>query len=260
MERPEKFYGKPSEGFEKTKRLAAQLLELCQTAAPALPEDLKDACRELEQRYEESTFRVVVLRMFSRGKSTFLNALIGRRLLYESDREATGAITLLRNSPPLYRGGPFTVLLKSLEAVDDAFYTRMLHPEGSPSQEELRRRSWFDAFRQVLARRLEQGEPRPAAGGHSEGCGRLHLPPVHPGGGLLPLRMSAAHRAATPVGQRRVKNHGGRCEQGLPEPDRTVLSVYETKYPGDLRTLVLLRLRSAACLHREETVNANLKM
>ena len=108
MERPEKFYGKPSEGFEKTKRLAAQLLELCQTAAPALPEDLKDACRELEQRYEESTFRVVVLRMFSRGKSTFLNALIGRRLLYESDREATGAITLLRNSPPLYRGGPFT--------------------------------------------------------------------------------------------------------------------------------------------------------
>ena len=182
MERPEKFYGKPSEGFEKTKRLAAQLLELCQTAAPALPEDLKDACRELEQRYEESTFRVVVLRMFSRGKSTFLNALIGRRLLYESDREATGAITLLRNSPPLYRGGPFTgrdglseeqaqvirqamdqtgaviflVLPESLEAVGDAFYTRMLQPEGSPSQEELRRRSWFDAFRQVLARRLEQ--------------------------------------------------------------------------------------------------------
>lgn len=285
-ERPEKFYGKSSEGFEKTKRLAAQLLELCQTAAPALPEDLKDACRELEQRYEESTFRVVVLGMFSRGKSTFLNALIGRRLLYESDREATGAITLLRNSPPLYRGGPFTgrdglseeqaqvirqamdqtgaviflVLPESLEAVGDAFYTRMLHPEGSPSQEELRRRSWFDAFRQVLARRLEQGEPRPAAGGHSEGCGRLHLPPVHPGGGLLPLRMPAAHRAATPVGQRRVKNHGGRCEQGLPEPDRTVLSVYETKYPGALRTLVLLRLRSAACLHREETVNANLKM
>ena len=89
MERPEKFYGKSSEGFEKTKRLAAQLLELCQTAAPALPEDLKDACRELEQRYEESTFRVVVLGMFSRGKSTFLNALIGRRLLYKSDREAT---------------------------------------------------------------------------------------------------------------------------------------------------------------------------
>lgn len=88
-ERPEKFYGKSSEGFEKTKRLAAQLLELCQTAAPALPEDLKDACRELEQRCEESTFRVVVLRMFSRGKSTFLNALIGRRLLYKSDREAT---------------------------------------------------------------------------------------------------------------------------------------------------------------------------
>lgn len=185
-ERPEKFYGKPSEGFEKTKRLAAQLLELCQTAAPALPEDLKDACRELEQRYEESTFRVVVLGMFSRGKSTFLNALIGRRLLYKSDREATGAITLLRNSPPLYRGGPFTgrdglseeqaqvirqamdqtgaviflVLPESLEAVGDAFYTRMLHPEGSPSQEELRRRSWFDAFRQVLARRLERGGDR----------------------------------------------------------------------------------------------------
>jgi len=38
--------------------------------------------------------------------------------------------------------------------VDDAFYTRMLHPEGSPSREELHRRSWFDAFRQVLARRL----------------------------------------------------------------------------------------------------------
>ena len=41
----------------------------------------------------------------------------------------------------------FLVLPESLEAVGDAFYTRMLHPEGSPSQEELRRRSWFDAFR-----------------------------------------------------------------------------------------------------------------
>lgn len=300
--------------LKKTKQLAAQLLELCQTAALALPEDLKDACRELEQRCEESTFRVVVLGMFSRGKSTFLNALIGRRLLYESDREATGAITLLRNSPrctvevhspggterfpldeqsydkirervdrnnknssatrvlvecPLenfdedvvFVDTPglnglgeeqarvtrqamdqadaviFLVLPKSLEAVelsllrgenpyigklrtknllfvmtktgpvlegvppgqeeekldrfreeirrqirqngledafrdaeihavdsrdflqavDDAFYARMLHPEGSPSREELRRRSRFDAFRQVLARRLERG-------------------------------------------------------------------------------------------------------
>ena len=88
-ERPEKFYGKPSEGFEKTKRLAAQLLELCQTAAPGTEEEIRQAQQELEQRYEESTFRVVVLRMFSRGKSTFLNALIGRRLLYKSDREAT---------------------------------------------------------------------------------------------------------------------------------------------------------------------------
>ena len=35
----------------------------------------------------------------------------------------------------------FLVLPESLEAVGDAFYTRMLHPEGSPSQEELRRRS-----------------------------------------------------------------------------------------------------------------------
>lgn len=300
--------------LKRTKRLARQLLEFCQTTGLALPDELKDACSELEQRCAETSFQVVVVGMFSRGKSTFLNALIGRRLLYESDREATGSITFLRNSalssveirspggterfpldehsydkirervdrnnkessatqvfvdcplehfdedilfvdtPGLNGLGEeqakvtrqamdhadaviFLVLPKSLEetelallrgenpyigklrtrnilfvmtkigpmldgvppereeekldrfreeikrqlrrngledsfqntqihavdsrdflqAVDDSFYAQMLHPEGSPSREELRRRSRFDPFRQALVQRLERG-------------------------------------------------------------------------------------------------------
>ncbi|MFI3211597.1 MAG: dynamin family protein [Peptostreptococcaceae bacterium] len=53
---------------------------------------------DLEKMYVENTFKVVVLGEFSSGKSTFLNALMGRRILYSDMDEATGMTTTIKNS------------------------------------------------------------------------------------------------------------------------------------------------------------------
>ena len=48
---------------------------------------------QLETMFEEEKYKVVVIGEFSTGKSTFLNALIGRETLFSSLREATGVVT-----------------------------------------------------------------------------------------------------------------------------------------------------------------------
>lgn len=53
---------------------------------------------QLEEMIALNTFKIAVIGGFSVGKTTFLNALIGRRLLYSSAKEATGTITYIKNS------------------------------------------------------------------------------------------------------------------------------------------------------------------
>lgn len=63
------------------------------------PEDIPDLCDILSEKIEEKrNFNVIVMGSFSRGKSTFLNAIIGEKLLFSHDREATGALTYIVRS------------------------------------------------------------------------------------------------------------------------------------------------------------------
>lgn len=58
-----------------------------------------DKIQLLENMCSDQTFRVAVIGEFSMGKSTFLNALIGKRILYSSSDEATGTVTEIKNNP-----------------------------------------------------------------------------------------------------------------------------------------------------------------
>ena len=57
-----------------------------------------DDIEKLEEMVESNAFKVAVIGGFSAGKTTFLNAFIGRRLLYSSATEATGNLTFIQNS------------------------------------------------------------------------------------------------------------------------------------------------------------------
>lgn len=52
----------------------------------------------IEEMCNNNTFKVVVIGEFSSGKSTFLNALIGKRILYSDMDEATGITTTIENN------------------------------------------------------------------------------------------------------------------------------------------------------------------
>lgn len=52
----------------------------------------------LEEMIATNTFKIAVIGGFSVGKTTFLNALLGKRLLYSSAKEATGTVTYIKNS------------------------------------------------------------------------------------------------------------------------------------------------------------------
>lgn len=57
-----------------------------------------DEIQYLEDSLIDDEFNIAVIGEFSVGKSTFLNALIGRRLLYAASQEATGVSTRITNS------------------------------------------------------------------------------------------------------------------------------------------------------------------
>lgn len=54
-----------------------------------------EAIESLEETLDENKYKVAVIGEFSSGKSTFLNALVGEKILYASNDEATGVITYL---------------------------------------------------------------------------------------------------------------------------------------------------------------------
>ncbi|MBC7326175.1 MAG: dynamin family protein, partial [Moorella sp. (in: Bacteria)] len=61
--------------------LAGALEELMQLAADRENRFAVDLLRETKQRLERETFTLVILGEFKRGKSTFVNALLGEALL-----------------------------------------------------------------------------------------------------------------------------------------------------------------------------------
>ena len=53
---------------------------------------------EIEELLDSSNFKIAIIGEFSVGKSTFLNGIIGKRILYSSAQEATGVVTSIVNS------------------------------------------------------------------------------------------------------------------------------------------------------------------
>lgn len=84
--------------LKRIKCLATEIIQFSQTCGIEFDEQTENLAAELEQMVVSECFNVMVLGMFSRGKSTFLNSLIGKHLLFEDPNEATGSITLIRNS------------------------------------------------------------------------------------------------------------------------------------------------------------------
>lgn len=61
-------------------------------------EEIQEVEDALKHYKDYNTFKIAVIGEFSVGKSTFLNALIGKRLLYSAAQEATGVATEITNS------------------------------------------------------------------------------------------------------------------------------------------------------------------
>ena len=80
------------------KTLVREFVEFYDCSVSEYSEEIEE-CREgLEKLLDDKFYNVIVIGTFSRGKSTFINALIGQRLLYTGDIESTGAITVVQNS------------------------------------------------------------------------------------------------------------------------------------------------------------------
>jgi|GEM_PF-6802366 len=82
---------------------------------------------KLEEILDNNKYKVGVIGEFSSGKSTFLNAIVGKRILYSSNDEATGVITLLESD---------TKKLASIFMEDGSI--KELELESSDSYEKLR--------------------------------------------------------------------------------------------------------------------------
>ena len=69
----------------------------------------------IENMLYENEYKVAVIGEFSTGKSTFINALLGKRLLYSSNIEATGAVTAIQYGEKQYA----QIMNKNHELVDE---------------------------------------------------------------------------------------------------------------------------------------------
>ena len=58
----------------------------------------KEELVAIQKRFEDKSFKLAVVGEFSSGKSTFINALIGKDLLKHATLETTATITYIHNS------------------------------------------------------------------------------------------------------------------------------------------------------------------
>jgi len=59
----------------------------------------KRRAKDIQQQMKDEEFRITVVGEFSAGKSTFLNALIGRDILPHANSETTASVTYIKNTP-----------------------------------------------------------------------------------------------------------------------------------------------------------------
>lgn len=73
-----------------------EALDLSDTASESY---YKTRAKVIAKQLEEKEFRITVVGEFSAGKSTFLNALIGKDILPHALTETTATVTYIRNVP-----------------------------------------------------------------------------------------------------------------------------------------------------------------
>jgi ribosome biogenesis GTPase A len=90
----------PQGGFEAANELRDRLIAICgrlETAGRRLSDPgASDTAAKLAQRTADDAFRVMVIGDFKRGKSTFVNALLGAQVLPVKATPATAVITEVR--------------------------------------------------------------------------------------------------------------------------------------------------------------------
>lgn len=83
------------------KTISENLISLYEESGLQYNEEIESYRDELVHLLDDSRYSVVVMGTFSRGKSTFLNAVIGKEFLYYADKEATSIINYILNSDTL---------------------------------------------------------------------------------------------------------------------------------------------------------------
>jgi ribosome biogenesis GTPase A len=78
-------------------KLTKTLEELCVLGAQHRDSAVLEGCRELETKLREHALNVVVIGQFKRGKTSFLNALIGKPVLPVAVVPLTSVVTVLRH-------------------------------------------------------------------------------------------------------------------------------------------------------------------
>lgn len=73
----------------------------------------KEQFESLRDRVSDKSFRIAVVGEFSSGKSTFVNALIGKDVLTHRARETTATITEIENNPDKYSANSFDVYFEN---------------------------------------------------------------------------------------------------------------------------------------------------
>ena len=76
-----------------TQKAITALSRLLDTDYITSDDVLQRSFREIIARLQEKTFRIAVVGEFSSGKSTFLNALLGRDILTHGREETTATVT-----------------------------------------------------------------------------------------------------------------------------------------------------------------------
>ena len=84
--------------LEVYRALAERLVLFHNKSGIEFTEEIDAYCEDMLRSFDDSRYSVVVMGTFSRGKSTFLNALMGKEILYKADKEATGIINYILSS------------------------------------------------------------------------------------------------------------------------------------------------------------------
>lgn len=79
-------------------KLYNEAIEFLREISQSIDNTYEKDIEEIENLLNDDSYKIAVIGEFSVGKSTFLNSIIGKRILYSLAQEATGVLTGIKNS------------------------------------------------------------------------------------------------------------------------------------------------------------------